>query len=135
LSSILARPGGFSNSSPQNEVNIGWGEHTPVYERFFAHSQNDGELLWIPASEDQIAADRENSKKNPEDLLRLIPVLDPLLQEKLFLIAKQKGISEKRTRAFLKILIDDAKVHEHKIPRPGVTSAKGYAQQPPTGEE
>jgi AAA domain len=114
---------------------IGWGTSTPVYETFWAHSDQEGQLLWVPANQDQLAADKEKSKSLPQDLLRLIPVLDPILQEQLFLIAAQKGIGRNKTRDFLKILIHEEKCHIHKIPRPGAKSAIGYAQTPPGQEE
>jgi hypothetical protein len=110
---------------------IGWGDRVPGFEQFFAHSTEPGQLLWLPATQDEITADRQNSKKTPGDLLRLVPVLDPILQEAFFQLASEKGFGEKKSREFIKILLHDGKVHEHQIPRPGKKPAKGYAQQPP----
>jgi len=109
---------------------IGWKEN----ERFYAHSREDGKLLWVPADNDQIALAKTESKRTPDDLLKLVPVVDPILQEKLFDIASPH-FGEKKVRNFIKILIDEEKVYLHKIRRQGAKSAIGYAQSQSTENE
>jgi RecA-family ATPase len=60
---------------------IGWGDAFPVYETYWAHSRQEDTLLWQPADSDQIASTQAAPEKTPDDLLKLIPVLDPLLQK------------------------------------------------------
>jgi AAA domain-containing protein len=124
-------PGVFRFIAAKRHQRIGW----QSFDHFWAHSREEGKSLWVPADADQIALAKAESKTTPDDLLRLIPILDPLLQEKLFQIAAEKGFGQKKTRDFIKILLNEGKVHTHKIKRPGAKSAIGYAKTPPTEEE
>jgi hypothetical protein len=128
-------PGVYKFIAAKRGKRIGWGDRFPVFEQFWAHSTQEGQLLWLPANEGQLASAKSETKATPEHLLRLIPMLEPLLQEKLFQIASSKGISEKKARQFIKILIDEQKIYLHKIPRPSAKSAIGYAQTAQTEEE
>jgi hypothetical protein len=107
---------------------IGWGNRVPVYETFWAHSREDNQLLWLPADSDQIATAKTASKQTPDDVLALIPLVDPISQELLLLHAHEKlnGIGINKVKSFVKILIDEEKIVEKKLPRPGTKSAKGY---------
>jgi hypothetical protein len=109
---------------------IGWGGS----ETFWAHSRDDGKILWVPADRDQIALAKEASKSNPDDLLRLVPELDPISQEKLHQIASEKKIGEKKIRRFLKILEEEKKIYRHKMPREGAKAAIGYSKTPSAQE-
>ena len=104
---------------------IGW----DGFEQYWAWSRDDGKLLWVPADRDQIALAKENAKSQPDDLLNLIPVLDPISQDRLYQIASEKGIGEKKIRRFLKILEEEGKIHRHKLPRDGSKAAVGYAKK------
>jgi len=119
---------------------IGWGDPFPVFETFWAHSPDEGKLLWLPAEDGQIAASA-GSSKGPDDLLKLVPLLDPILQEKLFhIISKKDGpcfLGEKKARSFIKILENEHKIFEHPMPRNGTNGRKikpavGYARTQPT---
>jgi hypothetical protein len=103
---------------------IGW----DGFEQYWAWSRDDGKLLWVPADRDQVALAKENAKSQPDDLLNLVPVLDPISQERLYQIASEKGIGEKKIRRFLKILEEEGKIHRHKMPREGTKAAIGYAK-------
>jgi hypothetical protein len=52
---------------------IGWGDEFREYEQFWAHSQEEGKILWVPASNEQVAAGKKAKGKNEDDLLQLIP--------------------------------------------------------------
>lgn len=96
---------------------IGWADENgfPVCEQFYAHSTKEGQLLWLPANRDQVAAAKPKGQKGPDNLLPLIPLIDPISQERLFLAAKPMG--ENKVRSFLKILIEDGKIKEQPIKR------------------
>ena len=80
----------------------------------------------------QIAAAKGGHHTVPDDVLPLIPMLDPISQEKLWLLADQKlHIKERTTRNHCNILMDEHKIFVHRIPRPGTKHAVGYAQTPP----
>ena len=79
---------------------------------------------------DQIAMAKKAAKKTPDDLLAIVPKLDPISQEKLFLEASRQGLGRDKTRSFVNILIDEKKVFIWDIPRPRKKSAVGYAQRP-----
>jgi hypothetical protein len=110
---------------------IGWGNTVPVYETFWAHSRKDRQLLWLPADSDQIATAKAASQKTHEDLLPLIPVVDPISQERLFVVAKEKlcGMGENKVRSFIKLLLEDERIEIKPIKRDGVKSAIGYARK------
>lgn len=109
---------------------IGWNGT----ETYWAHTRDEGKLLWVPADRDQIALAKEASKSSPDDLLRLVPELDPISQERLHHIASERKIGEKKIRRFLKILEEENKIYRHKIPREGAKAAVGYAKIPPSQE-
>lgn len=98
-----------------------------AFERYFGWSSIPGVLRWEDATTEQIALQKSESRRTPDDLLKFIPVLDPILQEKLFEVTAGK-IGEKKVRDFLKILVDEEKVHIHKIKRKVGKAAIGYAR-------
>lgn len=109
---------------------IGWGDHVPVFETVWAHSREDGQLLWVPADADQIASAKPAAKKTPDDLLPLIPLMDPISEQRLVEDAKAKlDIGRDKVRNFVAILLEDEKIFSHDIPRDGAKSARGYARQ------
>jgi AAA domain-containing protein len=110
---------------------IGWGG----FETFWAHSQDDGKILWVPANRDQIAMAKKAAKKSPDDLLTIIPELDPISQAQFFLDASKHGIGRDRARDFVDILIDQKKAFVWKLPRANTKSAIGYAQRAQPEEE
>jgi hypothetical protein len=101
---------------------IGW------KERYFSHSRDSEKLLWIPSSIDEIASAR-NSPKQPEELLKLIPVGEPISQAELRVLARQKlGMGQKKCDEFTAILAGKMLIIRHKIPRVGAKSAIGYSR-------
>jgi hypothetical protein len=107
---------------------IGWGDCFPVFEQIWAHN-TEGKLLWVPANQHQIAAVKAKGQNGPEDLLPLIPFIDPIIQERLFLLAKEKrSLGVNKVRGFLKILIEDGKIKNEKIKRQGTRSGIGYVR-------
>jgi hypothetical protein len=121
-------PGVFKFIAAKRGQRIGWAER----ERFYAHSREEGQLLWLPADADQLAVAKAESKRTPEDLLKLVPILDVISQERLIEDAKKIGIGRDKTRAFANTLIDDGKLYTAKIQRPGVKAGVGYSQSPQT---
>jgi hypothetical protein len=112
---------------------IGWRDEDgyPVYEQFWAHNTEEGPLLWIPATEDQIDAANAKGQKQPYDLLPLIPFDEPIIQKRLFSEAKRTlgGMGQKKVRDFVKFLIEEKAVQEEKIPQPGTRAAIGYIRR------
>jgi hypothetical protein len=94
---------------------IGWGDAIPVFEQYWAWSNEPDKLLLVPATPEQIASAKSRGQKGPEDLLPLIPLIDPISLDRLFQAAKPLG--ENKVRSFLKILIEDEKVEEHETKR------------------
>jgi hypothetical protein len=108
---------------------LGWSEF------WWAHSREDGKLVWLPADRDQIALAIESSKAQPEDLLTLVPILDPISQDQLFQVASERNFGQKKIRQFLNILEEKGEIFRHKIPREGVKAAVGYSQSEAMSEE
>jgi hypothetical protein len=118
---------------------IGWGDHFPVYETGWRHCNEENKLLWESVDKADFAAADKSGPKTPDDLFKIIPILDPVLQEELFLVtAKKDGpcpIGQKKVREYLKILENDKKIFIHPIPRADVDGKKvksgiGYARTP-----
>lgn len=111
---------------------IGWGNRAPVYETFWAHSRKNDQLLWLPADQDQIAAAKTAAKKTPDDLLPLIPLVDPISEKRLIEDAKTKlNIGRDKVRNFAALLLEDEKILRNDIPRDGAKPAVGYVKNAP----
>jgi hypothetical protein len=121
-------PGVFKFIAAKRGARIGWDS----FETYWAHTPEEGKILWLPADKDQITAAKKNAAREPSDLLKLIPVLDPISQDAVIQAASDKGFGEKKTRRFLEILVEDKKIYRHKLPRDGAKSAIGYSQTPPS---
>jgi hypothetical protein len=122
-------PGVYKFIAAKRGKRIGWGDVFPVFEQYWAHSTEEGKLLWLPASQDQVNAAKSKSQKGPDNLLPLIPLTDPISQERLFLLAKEKqGLGENKVRGFLKLLIEDGKIKSQPIGRQRAKSAVGYVR-------
>jgi hypothetical protein len=126
-----ADSGVFEFISAKRFEKIGWTDRS----YFFCHSKNS--TLWLSANAEQIAAITPANCKlkniKPNELLALIPKVDPISQDELFESAKTMlAIGEKKTRRFANILLDQEKIYIHHIPRLKVKSAVGYAQSKPT---
>jgi hypothetical protein len=126
-------PGTYRFIAAKRFEKIGWQER----EYWFAHSVENGKVLWVPATQDQIATAKTTLRRDkPGDLLELIPPIDPLLQEKLWIKAKTNlHVGKNTARDLVNILLHDGKIFEHTIPREGAKSAKGYAKHPPVEED
>lgn len=113
---------------------IGWGDHFPVCETFWSHS-NDGKLLWVPATAEEVAATaRTKGNLKADDLLEIVPVLDPVIIEQIMAAAKEKwGLGAKKVREFVKVLVADAKIHVHNVKRQGARAEVKYAKMPVIG--
>ena len=78
-------PGSYRFIAAKRFDKIGWQER----EYWYSHSIEDGKILWVPSDQDQIASGRKGKNTGPEDLLALIPKINPIPLEKLLVEAKQ----------------------------------------------
>jgi AAA domain len=128
-----ATPGTYKFIAAKRFEKIGWEDR----ECWFSHSLENGKFLWVPATEAQIAAAQVGRRQaTPEAILGLIPVVDPILQEKLWVLAKGKlQVGEKTTRNLVKVLLHDGKIFEHSVPRQNASKfakpAIGYSKTKP----
>jgi hypothetical protein len=108
---------------------IGWVSR----EAFWAHSRKQDQLIWVPADEQQVAEAKPGIMQRPDDVLALIPVLDPISQDQLWQQCKEKlhGMGVIKARQFVNVLLDEGKVFNHKILRAGAKAAIGYAKSRP----
>jgi hypothetical protein len=121
-------PGTYRFIAAKRFEKIGWQER----EYWFAHSIENGKMLWVPASREQIASGRKGRNATPEDLLTVIPLIDPVVIDKIILDAKTKlKLGENRTRQFLKVLVAGNKVFQHLIPRPRTNPEPRYSRTKP----
>jgi hypothetical protein len=118
-------PGTYRFIAAKRFEKIGWQKR----EYWYAHSVQDGKVLWVPATQEQIALGRKGKNAGPEDLLTLIPKLDPIPMEKLVVEGKQKlKFGEKKVRNFLKVLLTDKKAFPHCFRRPRTNPEIRYAR-------
>jgi hypothetical protein len=96
-------PGTYRFIAAKRFEKIGWLDR----EYWYAHSIEDGKILWVPASQEQIACGRKGKNAKPLDMLTLIPILDPMPLPVLIVEAKQKlNIGEKKVRNYLQVLLE-----------------------------
>jgi AAA domain len=125
-------PGTYRFIAAKRFEKIGWQDR----EYWFAQSIENDKILWVPASQEQIACGRKGKNAGPDDLLGLIPELDPIRLEKLIVTAKQKlGFGEKKVRTYLKVLVEDEKAFRHVFPRSRTNSEVRYAKTKQTDYE
>lgn len=110
---------------------IGWEGR----EMYLAHSQQKGQLLWVPASSAQIAQAQSSSPKSVdlESVLELVPVLDPKLTETLLNEIKGKfSVGRDKAQSALRELEADGRIFNRSIPNPtaGRRSFRGYSKTP-----
>jgi hypothetical protein len=111
---------------------IGWGDAAPVFETYWSHSKEKGELLWLPSSETEISSAAKTGKNvAAEDLLDLVPVVDPISRDKFRSLAKGTiwKIGEKRADRFLRELVESDLVTEISKPRAGTNPEKTYVRK------
>jgi DnaB-like helicase N terminal domain/AAA domain len=100
---------------------IGWGDHIPVFESFWAHTTEEGKLLWVPATalQEAQAKSSRNGSVDKEALLNSIPVLDPKLKAAVEREFNEKtGIGINRIHAALNELAVEEAIFSRKIPNP-----------------
>ncbi len=126
-------PGTYRFIAARRFEKIGWAER----EYWFAHSlDSDDRMLWVPASHEQIAGAQPSVRRaSPSAILELIPAVDPISQEKLWILASEKlHVGKNAARDLVNILLEDREIFQHKIPREGAKAAVGYAKTPPPEE-
>ena len=81
-------PGTYRFIAAKRFEKIGWQER----EYWFSHSvDSDGQMLWIPATREQIVTAQPSVRRaTPDAILELIPVVEPISQEKLWVSAWEK---------------------------------------------
>ncbi len=124
-------PGVYKFIAAKRGQRIGWGLHVPVYEQFFAHSREDGQLLWLPADKDQIALAKKSAAIDAGDILPLIPPLDAIEQSFIHQAAKDKfNVGINKARTFINQLVAEGKAYAWSLPRAKpLRSAVGYARR------
>ena len=114
---------------------IGWGLDHPVFETYWAHSQEPDKLLWVPANEAEIKAEAKSHKDvQASDLLPFIPGADeePAIIEQIIEAARGK-IGEKKVRSLLKVLLADENIDTIDIKRKGARPERKYRQKAVVG--
>jgi hypothetical protein len=120
-------PGTYRFIAAKRFEKTGWQER----EYWFSHSIENGAMLWVPSSAEQITSGKKGRDSEPEDLLAVIPVLDPVPDSLIIIEAKRKlQIGRDKTLDFLKALVQAGKVFRHLFARPRTNAEVKYAQTP-----
>jgi hypothetical protein len=87
---------------------IGW---SGEWQQHFSHSKEDGKLLWVPSTQEEILASTSKQTKSAEDLLPFIPMVgsDPISMSEVIETAKGV-IGDNYARKFVKELVILGKV-------------------------
>jgi AAA domain len=118
-------PGVYRFIAAKRYQRIGW----QGFEQFWAHSTEPGKILWVPATDEQIATGKKSRDAIPADLLPLVPVLDPVTKDEIIQAAKERlHIGRDTVRTFLKVLVGQGKVFAHRVRRPRTNPETRYAQ-------
>jgi AAA domain len=135
-----SQPGAYRFIAAKRGQRIGWADDAgkPVFERFFRHSNSPGVILWEAIDEKDVP--KANSKfkaVNPDQLLALVPLLDPELKTAFEQMASQKlQIGRDKIQAGMQQLELAGKVFRRTIPNPGKgRSFAGWAKMPPSEEQ
>ena len=94
---------------------LGW--VTPEF--WYAHSLEDDVVLWVPATEQQIAVCTKAKDLKPQNLHAVLPSEKELLRDEIRVLAKQRlRLGTNTTDGFLAILVRHEWVTRHEYPRP-----------------
>ncbi|MDO9542078.1 MAG: DnaB-like helicase N-terminal domain-containing protein [Kiritimatiellia bacterium] len=89
--------------------------------RYFKHSSERGVIFWEDANEDEVAA-TITSKKNPLDIIELMPPTGAIPKDELLSKAQIAGIGKNKARKFISELLEDKSIFEWHTKRPGITA-------------
>ena len=118
-------PGTYKFIAAKRFEKIGWRER----EYWFAHSVDEQRMLWIPANDNQIASAKAKEHLEPADLLGLIPLVDPIGQSDLIVVAKIKlKLGRDTTKAFIRCLLTDNQIKCIELPRKGTRPELSYVR-------
>jgi hypothetical protein len=111
---------------------IGWGHEYPVYEEYFSHCKEEGKLLWVPSSEDEIRM-AANSKRGTvaRDLLPFIPDDEDVNKEQIHAAINHSGVivGVKKTKRLLDELVTAGLIHVVEVPRSGTRAEVKYRRR------
>ena len=120
-------PGTYRFIAAKRFEKTGWQSR----EYWYSHSIEEGVILWVPSTQDQIASGHKGKDATCEDLLTIVPMLDPVPIEVLTVDAKKKlGMARDKVRDFLKALVHANKVFRHFFKRPRTNDEVKYARTP-----
>jgi hypothetical protein len=120
---------------------IGWKDEcgSPVYETFWSHSRVAGQLLWLPASPQEIVAAKSCRTKSVDanQLLQMVPIDDPVpkttFKERA---AMELGVGINKVDNAMKQLQVEGKLFTRRIKNPGKgRSFAGWAKTSEPSEE
>jgi hypothetical protein len=110
---------------PKRGKRIGW---TGVWQ-YWAHSEEQGKLLWVPADDAQKAR-AAKLRQTRDEIFDLIPAqgAEPISQARLRDKAKQRNIGRDTVADTISVLLEEGLVEAHKLRRQGRKSAIGYTR-------
>jgi hypothetical protein len=143
--------GTFKFIAAKRGKRIGWGNEYPVYEEYFSHCKEEGKLLWVPSSEDEIRmAANSRQKTVAKDLLPFVPDDEEANKEQIHAAINHSGkaiginkvkrlLNELVTAALIYVVEVSQKRHSRrgKIPaqmryeHPSISTVRIYFHAPP----
>jgi len=127
-----ANMGTFKFIAAKRGKRIGWGNEHPVYEEYFSHCKEEGKLLWVPSSEDEIRM-AANSRQGTvaKDLLPFIPDDEDANKEEIYAAINHSGmtVGSKKVKRLLDELVAVGLISVVEVPRSGTRAEVKYRRR------
>lgn len=127
-----ANMGTFKFIAAKRGKRIGWGNEYPVYEEYFSHCKEEGKLLWVPSSDDEIRM-ASNSRQGTvaKDLLPFIPDDEDANKEEIHAAINHSGVTVgvNKVKRLLDELVTAALIYVVEVPRSGTRAEVKYRRR------
>jgi hypothetical protein len=127
-----ANMGTFKFIAAKRGKRIGWGNEYPVYEEYFSHCKEEGKLLWLPSSEDEIRMAASSKQETlAKDLLPFIPDDEDANKEQVHAAINHSGkvVGTKKIKRLLDELAAVGLIHVVEVPRSGTRAEVKYRRR------
>jgi hypothetical protein len=127
-----AHMGTFKFIAAKRGKRIGWGNEYPVYEEYFSHCKEDGKLLWLPSTEDEIRMAASSRQETvAKDLLPFIPDDEDVNKQEIHAAINHSGMTVgiNKVKRLLNELITVGLIYVVEVPRSGTRAEVKYRRR------
>jgi hypothetical protein len=127
-----ANMGTFKFIAAKRGKRIGWGNEYPVYEEYFSHCKEEGKLLWLPSSQDEIRMAASSKRETvAKDLLPFIPDDEEANNEQIHAAINHAGrtVGINKVKTLLSELVTAGLICRIEVPRRGTRAEVKYRRR------